>query len=136
MNFKGVLEEITNIRGEYITQCTSLPLDKIQYYRDKLSDLAATLSVYRADFFEDHVGSVVRRKIAFARECDRIMSGEEKKVAKNVAELKATLFCEKLMLEEAQNEALLNRARFVCEQLDQILNSIASRMQALLKTSR
>lgn len=136
MNFQEALQEITTIRQEYISQCTSLPLDKIQYYRDKLSDLAATLSVYRADFFEDHVGSVVRRKIAFARECDRIMSADGKKVAKNVAELKATLFCESLMLEEAQNEALLNRARFVVEQVDQILNSIASRMSSMNKVGR
>lgn len=127
--FQDLLTEINALVRDYKDTCTSIPREKVQDYRDKLSHLSVTLSHYAADFYEDALGAEMRRKIEEARETDRLLESKECK-SQATAALKARVTCEKYYLEEVQTEALSKRAFFIRETVSQVLNSISSRLHS------
>lgn len=126
MDFSTLLNEIMTLVNDYKSTASTLSRKDVQEYRDNLASLSVTLAVYAADFYEDAIGAEIKRKIAVARETDSLLE-EVKTISK--AEIRAMVTCEQFFLTEASCQSLHNRAKFVREQINHVLNSMASRMQ-------
>lgn len=111
----------------YKATCGIMPKKEVQEYRDILSSLSVTLAVYGADFYEDAIGAEVTRKIAEAKEIVRIVdSGEAKSQGK--AEVMAKVNCEQEYMNEVASNSLNTKAKFLREQINQVLHSMSSRL--------
>ena len=125
--FASLLHEIVTKVENYNLVCGSAEKKEIQKIRDELSALSVTLAVYHADYHEMSIGDTMRRKINEAKEVEKLLSSGEVK-ALGRAELKAKVNVEKYYEQEVSSEGLTVRSKFIREQVNQVLHSIASRI--------
>ena len=124
MTFEDVIKEGGSIIAEYKANPT-VDKAKVQSYRDQLSALCVTLSIYKSDFYDTYVGAELKRKIFEAREKDRNI---DNKIGVPLSEVKAKIASESLCEAEIDADRKYQRAKSVLEAWNQVLNSFASRM--------
>jgi len=127
MDLKTVLSEIHKKIEEYNATALHLTRADIQKYRDELSHLNATLSYFNADFYEDYVKAVFKRKLGVAKKAEELLKSKQAKSSTH-ADRMAIIACEQLYEDEAISDSANTRCKLIREQVSGVLNSIASRM--------
>ena len=124
MKHEDVIKEGLDLIAEYKESISTLTRNKVQDYRDILSALSVTLSIYMSDYYDDYIGAELKRKIKEARSNDHNM--ETMTAAK--ASIKSRIEVEELYQNEVNAEKLYKRLQSMLSTWNQILNSMASRM--------
>lgn len=125
MTFEELIKEGMEIITQYKETLYSIDRDQVQIYRDSLSALCVTLSVYKSDYYDEYIAAEMRRKIFEARETDRIRVD---KVSAATASIQARIAAEPYYKAEIEADQRYNRAKSLLETWNQVLNSFASRM--------
>lgn len=125
MKFDTLIETGNNLIKEYKDSLANITRAQVQTYRDELSALSVTMAIYMSDFYEDFIGYELKRKLHEARETERYIV---EKFPANRSAIKARIDSEELYTKEVEAERKFKRASAMLTAWNQILNSMASRM--------